>query len=611
MAKGGRHLDHPEGEVCVMQDAETLLGVIRDRGSRGLPLERVYRHLFNRELYLKAFARISANKGALTPGATAETADGMSLAKIDAVIEALRFERYRWTPARRIWIEKKHSAKKRPLGIPVWSDKLLQEVLRMILEAYYEPQFSPCSHGFRPGRGCHAALQEIRQTWVGTTWFVEGDLAQCFDSLDHSVLLSILAEKIHDGRFLRLVKGLLEAGYLEDWTFNATLSGVPQGGVVSPILSNIYLDRLDRFVETTLLPAHNRGTRRKCNLAYKRLEARACHLAGKGRSQEARALRRQAQAMPSQVLGDPSYRRLRYLRYADDFLLGFAGPRGEAEEIKRQLGEFVRTQLKLELSEAKTLITHGRTQAARFLGYEVSVLHNDRKHSRHGRRSINGRIGLRVPAAVVRAKCAPYLRHGKAVDRAERINDSVYDIVVRFQREFRGIAEYYRLAYNLHQLGRLKWVMQESLAKTLAAKLNISVAQVYERFKTVIQTKRGPRRVFQVTVERGGGKRPLVARWGAVPLARRVDEPLRAQPQPPKDRRAELAVRLLANTCELCGSQVDVEVHYERCLNDLERDRRGDTPWAQTMVAKRRKTLVVCKDCHRTIHAGRPVRTTE
>jgi group II intron reverse transcriptase/maturase len=481
----------------------------------------------------------------------------------------------------------------------------------MILEAYYEPQFSPCSHGFRPGRGCHAALQEIRQTWVGTTWFVEGDLAQCFDSLDHSVLLSILAEKIHDGRFLRLVKGLLEAGYLEDWTFNATLSGVPQGGVVSPILSNIYLDRLDRFVETTLLPAHNRGTRRKCNLAYKRLEARACHLAGKGRSQEARALRRQAQAMPSQVLGDPSYRRLRYLRYADDFLLGFAGPRGEAEEIKRQLGEFVRTQLKLELSEAKTLITHGRTQAARFLGYEVSVLHNDRKHSRHGRRSINGRIGLRVPAAVVRAKCAPYLRHGKAVDRAERINDSVYDIVVRFQREFRGIAEYYRLAYNLHQLGRLKWVMQESLAKTLAAKLNISVAQVYERFKTVIQTKRGPRRVFQVTVERGGGKRPLVARWGAVPLARRVDEPLRAQPQPPKDRRAELAVRLLANTCELCGSQVDVEVHYERCLNDLERDRRGDTPWAQTMVAKRRKTLVVCKDCHRTIHAGRPVRTTE
>jgi retron-type reverse transcriptase len=185
MAKGGRCFDHPEGEVCVMQSAATLLGVIQDRGSRGLPLERVYRQLFNRELYLQAFARIASNEGALTPGATAETADGMSLADIDAIIEALRFERYRWTPARRVYIEKKNSTKKRPLGIPVWSDKLLQEVLRMILEAYFEPQFSPSSHGFRPGRGCHTALQEIKRTWLGTTWFVEGDIAACFEASSH------------------------------------------------------------------------------------------------------------------------------------------------------------------------------------------------------------------------------------------------------------------------------------------------------------------------------------------------------------------------------------------------------------------------------------------
>jgi group II intron reverse transcriptase/maturase len=300
-----------------MQSAATLLGAIRDRGSRGLPLERVYRHLFNRELYLQAFARIASNEGALTPGVTAETADGMSLAKIDAIIEALRFERYRWTPARRIYIEKKNSTKLRPLGIPVWSDKLLQEVLRMILEAYFEPQFSPCSHGFRLGRGCHTALQEIKKTWLGTTWFVEGDIAACFDSFDHSVMLSILGDKIHDGRFLRLMKGLLEAGYLEEWTFNATLSGTPQGGVVSPILSNIYLDRLDKFVETTLLEAHNRGTRRQSNRFYARTQGRARYLASTGRAEEARALRGQAQAMPSVVLNDPDFRRLRYLRYAD------------------------------------------------------------------------------------------------------------------------------------------------------------------------------------------------------------------------------------------------------------------------------------------------------
>ncbi len=593
-----------------MQSAATLLGVIQDRGSRGLPLERVYRHLFNRELYLQAFARIASNEGALTPGVTDETADGMSLADIDAIIEALRFERYRWTPARRIYIEKKNSTKKRPLGIPVWSDKLLQEVLRMILEAYFEPQFSSCSHGFRPGRGCHTALQEIKRTWLGTTWFIEGDIAACFDSLDHSVMLSILGEKIHDGRFLRLMKGLFEAGYLEEWTYHATLSGTPQGGVVSPILSNIYLDRLDKFVESTLLPAHNRGTQRKLNRQYACLNERAHRLASQGRTEEARALRRQKQTMPTQVLNDPDHRRLRYVRYADDCLLGFVGPRSEAEEIKRQLGEFLRSELKLELSEAKTLITHGRTQAARFLSYEVTVLHDNQQRDRRGRRTINGQIGLKVPGDVVRAKCDSYLQHGRAAPRRERINGSAYDIIVRFQLEFRGLVEYYRLAFNLHQLSRLKWVMQESLAKTLAAKLDITVAKVYRRFATTIQASRGPRRVFRVTVERQG-KRPLVALWGAVPLVRKTDVPLPVPYRPVQAHRASLMLRLLADTCELCGSHDHVQLHLEHRLKDLQREGVARASWARAMVKRHRKSLMVCEHCHREIHAHRPAHVTE
>jgi group II intron reverse transcriptase/maturase len=243
-----------------MRNAETVLGIIRDRGNRGLPLEAVYRQLFNPELYLCAYGRIARNHGALTPGATAETADGMSLHKIQAIIDQLRNERYRWTPVRRTYIGKRNSVKKRPLGIPTWSDKLLQEVIRLMLEAYYEPQFSPRSHGFRRGHGCHTALRKIKRTWRGTAWFIEGDISQCFDSLDHQVLLAILREKIHDNRFLRLIENLLKAGYLEDWRYGRTLSGAPQGGIVSPILANIYLDRLDKFVETTLLPVHNRGT---------------------------------------------------------------------------------------------------------------------------------------------------------------------------------------------------------------------------------------------------------------------------------------------------------------------------------------------------------------
>src|SRR6266542_3494993 len=407
MAKGGRCLRLPRWEVRVMRNAETILGVIRERGRRGLPLERVYRLLFSRDLYLHAYGRLYRNEGALTRGSTPETVDGMSLAKIDAIIEAVRFERYRWTPVRRTYIPKTNG-KRRPLGVPTWSDKLLQEVIRMILEAYYEPQFSPRSHGFRPSRGCHTALREVYRTWNGTSWFIEGDISQCFDSLDHQVLLAILREQLHDNRFVRLIENLLKAGYLEDWKFNATLSGTPQGGVVSPILSNIYLDRLDKWIETTLLPAYTRGTERKFNTAYTRNNARVQSLRAKGQREEATALRKQIQKFPTRDPADPDYRRLRYVRYADDFLLGFAGPRSEAEEIKRQLKEFLRDELKLELSEEKKLITHAKNEAAKFLGYEVTIHQENRKRSplQNGadRRSANGRIGLRVPQDILEAK---------------------------------------------------------------------------------------------------------------------------------------------------------------------------------------------------------------
>jgi hypothetical protein len=227
-----------------MRTAESVLNIIRERGQRGLPLERVYRLLFQRDLYLRAYSRLYANDGAMTRGVTEETVDGMSLAKIDKIIDAVRQERYRWKPARRTYIPKK-SGKLRPLGMPGWSDKLLQEVIRSILEAYYEPQFSDRSHGFRPGRGCHTALREVSDRGTGTKWFIEGDICSCFDKIDHSIVLKTLGERIHDNRFLRLVGNLLEAGYLEDWQFHATYSGVPQGGEVTP----------PTMLQTTLLGA--------------------------------------------------------------------------------------------------------------------------------------------------------------------------------------------------------------------------------------------------------------------------------------------------------------------------------------------------------------------
>jgi group II intron reverse transcriptase/maturase len=312
-----------------MQSAETVLDVLRERGRRGLPCDELYRQLFNPNLYLLAYGRIYSNQGAMTPGVTEETVDGMSLGKIERIIDAMRHERYRFSPARRVYIPKK-SGKLRPLGIPTWSDKLVGEVVRLLLEAYYEPTFSDHSYGFRPGRGCHTALRKVAETWTGTTWFIEGDVSDCFGSFDHQIMLDILAERIHDNRFVRLVRNMLQAGYLEDWEWNATYSGTPQGGVASPVLSNIYLHRLDTFVETVLIPQYTRGVHRASNFEYKRIASAIERAKKRGDRAQVRQLRRRQRNIPSQDPQDPRYRRLRYVRYADDHLLGFRRTTGRS-----------------------------------------------------------------------------------------------------------------------------------------------------------------------------------------------------------------------------------------------------------------------------------------
>jgi group II intron reverse transcriptase/maturase len=591
-----------------MQSAATVLDVIRERGRRGLPLERLYRQLFNPQLFLLAYGRIYANAGAMTPGATGETVDGMSLAKIGTIIGALRTESYRWTPVRRVYIEKKGSKKRRPLGLPTWSDKIVGEVVRLLLEAYYEPTFSDRSHGFRPGRGCHTALREVASTWTGTHWFIEGDIADCFGSLDHSILLTTLAEHIHDGRFLRLIDRMLQAGYLEDWRWNATLSGVPQGGIASPVMSNIYLDRLDRFVEQQLLPEYNRGSRRRTNPAYHRLQREIVEAKRHGDREAVRALRLRMRTLPSRDPQDPAYRRLRYCRYADDWLLGFAGPRHEAEEIKERLRAFLSEELRLELSQSKTLITHAASQAARFLGYEIRTLHADDKIERRGRRAINGVIGLFVPGTVLRSTCARYLRKGQPAARGTLLHDTDYSIVAKYGSEYRGLVQYYLLAQDVYRLGRLRWVMETSMLKTLAAKHRSTVPKMARRHKNTVETPHGTRVCFEAVVPRDSGRKPLVARFGGIPLVRQRTAVLTdRRPVMASTRQNELIHRLLAECCEICTARTGLEVHHVRRLADLNQPGRREKPvWIRLMAMRRRKTLVVCRHCHEDIHAERP-----
>jgi len=585
-----------------MQTAEVVLNVLRERGRKGLPCEQLYRQLFNKDLYYLAYGNIYSNKGSMTPGASEETADGMSEEKIEQIIGLMRQEKYRFSPARRVYIPKKNG-KLRPLGMPTWSDKLVGEVVRLLLEAFYEPQFSDTSHGFRKFRGCHTALREINNTWTGTAWFVEGDISDCFGSLDHEILLGILAEKIRDNRFLRLIRNMLKAGYLEDWTYRDTLSGVPQGGTVSPILSNVYLDKLDKFVEQELIPQYTRGATRAANPAYRQADALLRRARRRGDRAEARRLFLEMRALPSTDPMDPGYRRLKYIRYADDHILGFTGPKAEAEEIKARLAEFLRETLGLELNQQKTLITHARSQRARFLGYDITVQHSGTKIS-NGRRSANGKIALKVPPDVIRAQCARYRNHGKPWHRSRLQNLDDYDIIRVYGAEYRGVVNYYLLAKDAWRLRTLRWNAETSMLKTLAAKHQSTVSKMAARHKAKAETGDGPRICFEAR-RRRRGKPDLVARFGGI-ILRQDRRAVITEPVPVRVRvpRRELLARLRQRECELCETGTTVAVHQVAGIRELGKPKTGQPAWAALMAKMRRKTLIVCAPCHDWIHAN-------
>lgn len=370
--------------------------------------------------------------------------------------------------------------------------------------------------------------------------------------------------------------------------------------MISPILSNLVLDQLDRFVEKELIPGHTRGSRRKTNPPYVALTVAASRARQKGDREQARKLSKQAQTLASRKPCDPNFRRLWYVRYADDFLLGYTGPKSEAVNIKQQISRYLCDRLKLQLSDEKTLITHARDERAKFLGYEVHVHRADHKHDRRGQRCINGSVGLKVPQSVVKSQCKKYMRNNRPVHLPKRLNDNAYGIVALYQSEYSGIVQYYRLAYNLHTLGRVKWVAEQSLTKTLVNKLRTGRREIYRRFKRELTTPEGTYKVLMVTVDRGPKKRPLVAHFGGISLRRNEWATIGEIPTVIWSGRSELLQRLLAKQCELCESKDNIEVHHIRKLADL----KGKSPWEKVMAARRRKTLVVCQKCHQQIHSG-------
>lgn len=581
-----------------------------DRGERNLKLERVYRELYDVDRYQACYGRLYHNDGAMTPGTTTETVDGMTAEKIKLIIQSLQEGSFTWTPTKRVYIPKKNG-KMRPLGLPTWTDKLLQDVIRSILEPYYESKFRNSSHGFRPQRGCHTALQACKKRFIGAVWLIEGDIKGCFDNINHDKLINILEESIDDPRFIRLIRDMLQAGYLEGWQYHKTHSGTPQGGVISPLLANIYMHKLDEYVEDTLIPMYTNGKTRKRNPEYGRIIHAMQKAKRKDDEKGWKALQQEQRITPYGLQNDPDYRRLSYVRYADDFILSFIGPKEEAKDIKEKLMHFLTETLKLEMSDEKTLITHAKTEKARFLGYDLKIIQDNGQIStgsnangKHNKRAINGKVRLEVPTEKVREITKRYMEAGKIVHSKRELSNDDFSIVTYYGAVFRGVANYYCMAHDrAKKISQVQYVLETSMLKTLANKHQTSVTFEAKKHKTWIETPQGKRKAFQVTVNRPG-KKPLTATFGGFSLAREErtinDEPIQWW----KSSRTEILTRMLADKCEYCGKETKCEVHHIRKLSELLK-RKDLVGWKKMMAMRGRKTLVLCPECHDKLHAGK------
>lgn len=587
---------------------------------RSYTFERVYRNLYNRELFLLAYQNIYTAPGNMTPGSDGKTIDAMSLSRIDKLIASLKDESYQPQPSRRTYIPKKNG-KLRPLGIPSFDDKLVQECVRLLLEAIYEGRFSNQSHGFRPGRSCHTALSQIQTCFSGVKWFVEGDIKGFFDNIDHNIMVEILAERIHDQKFLRLIRKFLRAGYLEDWTFHNTYSGTPQGGIISPILANIYLDKLDWYMEQ-LKAGFDRGKKRKTtflanyyarNTTRLRKELRETQNPEEREQRIAQELRRmelERQTVPYFEPFDPNYRRLQYVRYADDFLIGVIGSKEDALEIKRKVREFTGSVLHLELSEEKTLITHS-AKRARFLGYDIFVRRSKatkRNKLGHLRRHLNGTVCLELPMEVMRKKLLDYgamtierTVYGKENWKAKaryflKDNDDL-EILDQYNSEIRGFRNYYRIANNSAAAGSFGYIMQYSMFKTFATKYRTSMR------KAIGKLRIGKNFGVRFTDSKGRNKTRLFYHDGFARQPALRNGAVDNIPNTVKhSAKTSLVKRLSAGQCELCGkTDCEIEIHHVRKLKDL----KGKSYWERFMIARNRKTLALCTDCHRNLHAGK------
>ena len=579
--------------------------------------ERLYRILFNEEMYYIAYQNIYSKAGNMTKGSDGKTIDQMSLSRIEMLIGSLKDESYQPNPSRRTYIPKKNG-KMRPLGIPSFDDKLVQEVIRMILEAIYEGSFEYTSHGFRPHRSCHTALTQISKSFNGVKWFIEGDIKGFFDNINHDMMISILQERIADERFIRLIRKFLNAGYIEEWVFHKTYSGTPQGGIISPILANIYLDKLDKYMKEYILK-FDKGDGRKANrqrIIYEKeklftvlkLKAEKDETQRRLIVKQIKAIDRKRAMIPSCDEMDGDYKRLKYVRYADDFLIGVIGSLAECKQIKEDIANFLSEKLHLILSDEKTLITHSE-RSAKFLSFDISIRKsNQTKRDTRGRlkRSFHKKVVLKIPKDTIKKKLIGYdaleiKQHNgkeqwKPKCREYLIQNDDLEILTRYNAEIVGLYNYYSIALNCSTLESFKYIMEYSMYKTYANKYRTIVPNICRKYKKD--------KVFTVFYKNKNGETKSRHLYNGG-FRRKVESKTSFTDSIPfkmfSATQTSLIDRLKAKQCELCGTKEKLVMHHIRKMKDI---KGGKEPWQVMMIARRRKTMAVCYKCHGRIHHG-------
>lgn len=571
----------------------------------------LYRLVYDKDILMIAYERIKSKSGNMTPGTDGETLDGISTSYIERLSESLKDESFQFRPTRRQYIPKKNG-KMRPLGVPSPRDKVVQEAIRIILEAIYDSKISPTfvneSHGFREGRSTHTAIEQVRAKWGAPNWVIEGDIKSFFDEIDHQTLILLLRKRISDERFISLIWKALSAGYMEDGIFVSSKVGTPQGSIISPILANIYLHEFDVAVKGWIDEFSN-TVKKRANPEYRaavRKRDRLLKASDGIVTEEVKSLTQTVRSLPSQDHADPNSIRVSYVRYADDWIIGVTGSKSLATLLRERAKVFLQEHLKLELSMEKTKITNLRDEPVHFLGFLISVPSpkeakvSDYKAGVYGleRRVSHGssiKVNIPMDAVIDRLKSRGFCDgSGFPTHHNTFLALDKDQIVTQYNSVMRGIANYYAACSNFSSLNRVDYILRFSLAKTLANKERTPMARQFR--------KRG----FTMTVVKQIGEKKMSVSFVDFRTLRRkffgqakldLDHIFALQTFRTKSR---LGIEKCA--VKNCFSGEPVEMHHVKHIRKVGSKVRGFT---KLMAQINRKQVPLCQSCHRKVHNGK------